>query len=118
VTALENTLHNMAANGKRVFFESTDALVPQDKNGTVDVYEWEAGGTGSCRRSRGCVYLISSGKSGAPSYFEDADRSGRNVFFLTLGRLVGRDRDKNYDLYDARVNGGFAAQQHATAAGK
>ncbi|MBV8943774.1 MAG: hypothetical protein JO240_18795 [Solirubrobacterales bacterium] len=114
VTALQDALNNMGTGGKRVFFESADALVPQDTNRPVDVYEWEADGTGTCRSSRGCVYLISSGKSRAPSYFEDADRSGRNVFFLTLGRLVGRDKDSNYDLYDARVDGGFASPSRSS----
>lgn len=111
VTATLDALNNMSANANRVFFESTDALVPRDTNGTVDVYEWEADGSATCRNSRGCVYLISSGKSRAPSYFEDADRSGRNVFFLTLARLVRRDRDSNYDLYDARVDGGFSRRR-------
>jgi hypothetical protein len=112
-TAHQNALNNMAAGAKRVFFESTDALVPRDTNKTVDVYEWETDGTGSCRTARGCVYLISTGKSKAPSYFEGADRQGNNVFFLTVSRLVRGDRDANYDLYDARVNGGFAASPHA-----
>jgi hypothetical protein len=31
-----------------VFFNSSDALVPQGMNGTEDVYEWEREGIGSC----------------------------------------------------------------------
>ena len=36
----------------RVFFESRDALVPQDTNETWDVYQWEPAGLGSWQRSR------------------------------------------------------------------
>ena len=32
----------MSDNGEYVFFDTADALVPQDTNGTLDVYEWHA----------------------------------------------------------------------------
>lgn len=35
---------NLSANGKRVFFQTAESLVPQDTNGKLDVYEWEEGG--------------------------------------------------------------------------
>ena len=35
----------------RLFFDSSDALVPQDANGTEDVYEYEPAGVGSCTSS-------------------------------------------------------------------
>jgi hypothetical protein len=31
----------MSGDGEYVFFDTDDALVPQDTNGTQDVYEWE-----------------------------------------------------------------------------
>jgi hypothetical protein len=31
------------------------------------------------------------------------------VFFVTMQQLVGQDTDRQYDLYDARVDGGFPA---------
>jgi DNA-binding beta-propeller fold protein YncE len=104
----------LSADGKRLFFESYDALVPRDTNGAGDVYEWEATGTGSCTEadaafsavSEGCVYLISSGQSPRESSFIDADPSGENVFFSTLSSLVPQDPGL-VDIYDARVNGGF-----------
>ena len=40
----------------RLFFDSSDGLVPQDVNGREDVYEYEPGGVGSCSVGAvGCV---------------------------------------------------------------
>jgi hypothetical protein len=93
----------------RLFFNSSDALVPWDVNGTEDVYEYEPSGVGSCevssvtfsKRSGGCVYLISSGTSAEESVFLDASENGGNVFFLTAARLVPQDYDTSLDVYDA-----------------
>jgi hypothetical protein len=95
---------NLSADGSRVFFQTKEALVPQDTNGQTDVYEWERGGAG------GRLYLISTGQSGDQSYFGDASADGKDVFFFTRQPLVGQDQDQNDDLYDARVDGGIAAQ--------
>jgi hypothetical protein len=81
-----------------VFFNSADSLVPQDVNGTTDVYEWR----------NGEVRLISTGTSSSPSYFADADESGENVYIATRQQLVPADRDDLVDIYDARVGGGTA----------
>jgi hypothetical protein len=109
----------------RLFFNSGDALVPQDVNGTWDVYEYEPEGVGSCtpasvsgsvvyRPEReaapggvvepaGCVGLISSGHSAEQSAFMDASESGDDVFFLTASQLVPQDVDTYPDVYDAHV---------------
>lgn len=95
----------------RVFFNSPDALVPQDTNGLEDVYEYEPSGVGGCTstsptfsvRSSGCVDLISSGTSSQESDFFDASESGDDAFFLTASKLVGADYDAGYDVYDAHV---------------
>lgn len=92
-----------------LFFDSTDALVPQDVNGTENVYEFEPAGVGDCVSSGatfsastdGCVSLISSGTGPEESIFVDASTSGEDVFFLTSDRLVGEDDDNSYDMYDA-----------------
>jgi hypothetical protein len=102
-------LTNMAAEGSLAFFESSQALVPQDTNGSDDVYEWEADGTGACGTAGGCVYLISSGRSGAPSHFLAAGPDGADVFFLTREDLGNEHGDGALALYDARVGGGFPA---------
>ncbi len=123
---------NLSANGNRVFFQTAEALVPEDTNGSAgcpgvgaqltprctDVYQWEAPGSGSCTQgapgysplNEGCVYLISTGKSPFPSLFADASESGDDVFFFTREGLVGQDTDELQDVYDARVGGGLASQ--------
>ena len=119
---------NLSDDGSRVFFQTKEALVPQDTNEQTDVYEWEregAGGAGGCSRSSasfnagsgGCLYLISTGESADQSYFGDASADGGDVFFFTRQPLVGQDQDDNDDLYDARVEGGIAAQNPPPPAG-
>lgn len=90
-------------NEGRLFFNSSDALVSQDTNGLVDVYEYEPADVGSCAKSAGCRNLISSGTSGEESVFLDASESGNDVFFLTSSRLTSDDVDTAMDVYDAHV---------------
>ena len=93
----------------RLFFDSPDALVPQDTNGKEDVYQYEPTGIGGCtsasatfsERSGGCVGLISSGTSPEESAFLDASASGSDVFFLTASALTSQDVDTAFDVYDA-----------------
>ncbi len=95
----------------RLFFNSNDALVPQDVNGTEDIYEYEPADVGSCteaaetfsERAGGCVGLISSGASSGESAFLDASTTGDDVFFLTTAKLSGQDFDTSRDVYDAHV---------------
>ena len=82
-----------------MFFTTEDSLVAGDSNGKRDAYVYD--------RPSDSVRLVSSGKSPANSYFLDASSSGDDVFFITRERLAGWDVDDNYDLYDARVNGGL-----------
>ena len=100
---------NLVAEGEgRLFFESQDALLPQDTNGKVqDVYQWVPEGIGSCGQAKGCVSLISSGHAVNDSMFLDSTPSGNDAFFITREKLVERDKDDQLDLYDARVGGGF-----------
>jgi hypothetical protein len=81
----------------RIFFNSRDALVPEDVNGKRDVYEWEDGR----------VHLISSGTDGNPSLLASSSATGDDVFISTREQLVVADHDENVDVYDARVGGGF-----------
>jgi hypothetical protein len=99
----------------RLFFDSYDTLVPQDANGTGDVYEYEPPSVGDCtssistfaESSSGCIGLISSGTSKEDSVFVDASENGNDVFFLTVAQLSHADTDSANDVYDARVGGGF-----------
>lgn len=98
----------LSADGRRLFFDSADALVLFDTNRRPDVYEWEAQGKGTCNRAGGCLALISSGK-GEGASFLDASADGSDAFFLTERSLVAADPG-SLDLYDARVGGGFPDQ--------
>jgi hypothetical protein len=96
----------LIADGSRVFFDSFDAMVPQDTNADRDVYEWRASGISGCGRSEGCVNLISSGRAEGGATFVDASADATDAFFLTGGSLVASDPGAT-DLYDARIGGGF-----------
>jgi hypothetical protein len=104
----------------RLFFNSYGPLLPQDSNGTWDVYSYEpisvpeSSSSNTCATSSagyvaqygGCLSLISDGKSKEESSFMDASESGDDAFFLTSARLSARDKDTAADIYDARVEGG------------
>ncbi len=105
----------LSDDGSRIFFEAEDALALADTNGTRDVYQWEEPGSGNCTESfptfspaaKGCIDLISSGKSPKPSELVDASTDGSDVFFKTAASLWSPDPGL-VDIYDARVGGGFA----------
>ncbi len=108
----------------RLFFDSSDELVPDDVNGVEDVYEYEPEGSGcgsasqslsevfkqeSAMEPAGCVALISSGTSSRESAFLDASglglggEEGEDVFFLTAAQLTMQDVDSAFDIYDAHM---------------
>lgn len=93
---------NLSDDGK-LFFESYDPLLPADEGGALSVYEYDAGSEQ--------LSLISSGQSEAESIFLDASAGGSDVFFIAADQLIGGDGDTAYDVYDARVGGGFAEAQ-------
>ena len=95
----------ISEDGSRVFFNSAQPLVPQATNGWLDVYEWERDGTGSCRQSQGCIYLLSSGSDPGNSYLLDASANGNDVFIITAAQLVAQDRNDLHNVYDVRVGG-------------
>lgn len=125
IPSWEHALHPsrlLSADGERLFFNSFDALVPEDTNGVQDVYEWELPGAGDCTEgssryselNEGCVSLISSGQSPQKSEFLDASVDGDDVFFLTNSSLVPQDPGK-VDVYDARVGGGYPVATRTSA---
>jgi hypothetical protein len=122
-----------SADGNRFFFETTEPMVTYDSDGAggcplvggyvkrpacLDVYEWEAPGSGACATggpgyspiNQGCIYLISQASESDASFFLGASASGDDVFFVTRSQLVGEDTDQLRDVYDARVDGGLASQ--------
>ena len=107
----------LSEDGSHLFFNSFTPLVPRDVNGKADVYQWQAadsrvaceaaGAERYVPSSAGCLSLISSGESASDSTFVDASPTGRDVFFTTDSSLVSQDPGL-VDVYDARIDGGFA----------
>jgi hypothetical protein len=98
---------NLSDDGKRLFFNSSDALVPADSNDRQDVYEYTQAGAAGCQPAASCLNLLSSGTSSATATFLDASSSGNDVFFTTFAALTPQDADQQLDVYDARADGGF-----------
>ncbi|MET0558199.1 MAG: hypothetical protein ABW065_05960 [Solirubrobacterales bacterium] len=95
----------------RVFYSTSDALVPRDTNGVEDVYEYTEGkaqlitsGTGSGQE----VYL---GGTNAPGLV-NVSANGTDVYFATNDTLVTQDHNgASMKIYDARTGGGFPAER-------
>lgn len=113
---------NLSSDGGEVFLQTNEALVPEDTNGVMDVYEWEKAGAGTCAGSEspgfstesgGCLRLLSTGRSSTASTFGDASATGGDVYVLTRQPLVSQDTDENADVYDAKSEGGLIAQNPA-----
>jgi hypothetical protein len=82
-----------------VFFETRLSLLEEDTNGSYwDTYQWR----------EGKLSLVSPGDSNNDAYFSGASTDGHDVFFNTSQRIDPRELDNfDYDIYDARVEGGF-----------
>ncbi len=103
---------NVTDDGSAVVFESSDTLLPEDANATLDVYEWKAFGTEGpggdvCQRPGGCLALISTGQSEEFTYLFGMTADGEDVFIFTREELAGADISASFSLYDARVLGGI-----------
>ncbi len=91
--------HFLSRDGRFVFFNTVEALLPQDTNKLTDAYEYNT--------ETGKLSLLSSGGGESGTWFVDASPSGRDAFLVTKQPLTRTDPDKLDDLYDARIDGGF-----------
>lgn len=92
-----NRNRGLSADG-RVLFMSTDPIVPADRTAAMDVYLYHDGKPS----------LLTTGREQAGSYIGDISDDGTNVSFITRSKFVGADDDPGeFDVYDARVDGGF-----------
>ncbi len=111
-----SVVRNLSGDGDKVFFETAEALVSRDADGSNDIYEWSVGAGGA----EPSISLITSGQT--PAYVEPSGHStesnflasvtpdGSDVFFLTQEALTdGAPGGGARVIYDARVNGGFAS---------
>jgi hypothetical protein len=89
-----------------VYFFTPTRLLSADRNGSLDVYAYQAGR----------LTLISPGNGAYDATFADASDDGRDVFFATRQGLVGQDDDGQFDVYDARLGGGFPGQSPTATA--
>jgi hypothetical protein len=88
----------MSDDGGRVFFQSTDALVPQAANRVQQIFQF----------SDGRVSPISRPDNSFAATFLDASVSGDDVFFETFDAgLVPGPNAGDAAVFDARVGGGF-----------
>lgn len=114
-------IENLSEDGSRVVFETSEALVSADTDGTNDVYEWEEGAGGVPT-----VALISSGSSSVypslpkreVSYVPQQNMllavspNGSDIVFSASEQLVPEaGAGGTQGIYDARVDGGFPAPE-------
>lgn len=84
-------------DGARVFFQSTDALVPGASSSFPQVFEYSGASIGA----------ISNPDGSSASDFLSASSSGDDAFFATYDELVPYPDGGDQTVFDARVNGGF-----------
>lgn len=99
----------VSSDGSTVLFSTTAALTAEAEAaaeaGAPSVYEYRS----AAKISDGNVYLISDGVNTLRSNAIGLDASATDAFFATADPLVPQDGDTQYDVYDARVQGGFPA---------
>lgn len=86
-------------DGSTIVFISAEPLSLHAVNpGKANIYVWQNGNVG----------MISTGHSQASDISPVVSSSGRDVFFITSQNVLKQDSDGMFDVYDARIDGGFA----------
>jgi hypothetical protein len=97
--ALDPAFVGASADGVRVWFSTTEKLVPADTDSQSDVYQ----------RSGAQTFLISRGAiNGSGNFaatFRGASSDGSRVFYSTAEQLVSADMDSQQDIYEFAPGG-------------
>ncbi|MFL5900378.1 MAG: TolB family protein [Solirubrobacterales bacterium] len=90
-----------SADGKKVFFTSTEGLVAGDEDGQVDIYERDLGGetTKLVSVPGVCPPSLPVGQTCDPT-FGGASSDGSHAFFESNERISEADEDSSQDVYD------------------
>jgi hypothetical protein len=116
----------MSDDGAYVFFESpvgltrgalNDVVIGSNPNGSpshaMNIYEYHDREVSLISDGRDTSIFerqsSTSGESLSGVLLLGSDASGANVFFITADQLVPADTDTQFDVYDARIGGGFPA---------
>lgn len=107
----------LSDDGSYVFFESADGLTPQALDDQVVGCFLEFEGTCFSTAYAKNIYeyhdrlvrlIVSVRPPSEEPALRGTDSSGSDVFFTTADPLVAKDTDTQQDIYDARIDGGFA----------
>ena len=98
-------------NDGRVFFSTTDPLVPRDSNHGEDVYEFTEGKAQLITTGIGSPLETYIGGQTSPGLVS-VSANGNDVYFATIDTLVTQDHNgAQIKVYDARTGGGFPAER-------
>jgi hypothetical protein len=91
-----------SADGGHAFFETDEKLLPEDTDGSFDVYERTGGATS--RVSKGAI----NGNGAFEAFFDATSADGARAFFETDEKLQSTDTDSQVDVYER--SGGSTSQ--------
>ena len=83
----------LSDDGTRLFFQSTDTVLPQAQSALSNVFEYVDGQT-----------LLLTPGAGAAAVLAGASASGDDVFIATFEALAPKGQGAVFGIYDARVN--------------
>lgn len=97
-------------NGKSISSGCTGEYIQIDAatSPSSDIYEWRKDGIDGCTQLQGCLALITDGRGGILNLLLGSAEDGRDVLIYTRSKLLPQDNDTSGDIYDARIDGGFA----------
>ena len=103
----ESSGHPYAAladgDGDIVAFATLTSLVPEDLNGTADIYEWH---DGAVRLVTDGTTKVSPASSATPALY-GISADGKSIFFSHPAHLTGFETDEAGKLFVARLGGGI-----------